>query len=393
MSRSIEPILLSLMPTHSSALPPPVVELAGSLLAQSRLRASTLKTEEEVARLYACCHIACERLKISLNLPPIEPRPPIPPRIYKRLYAHLDNILPATGGPRTPGKNGTPRSRLRDTRDSGRPLPSRPTPGKDQSLAMFRSAPDTPSKSTGKAVPLTVPLTEGSGLHPWLQPTIRFICRETGYVRFAPNILAGVESIVAPGGRRTRDEWVLGNLTALCGVLYFLVTQQVLKIRTGQEINRDTYVPARKEVLGLMAKAREQQLPMATQKGLSDEDAWEGWHTLKARDFDAAAEEITTRGCLEDDWFRCLGEVIAAADRIDDDDNSRREKRSGLGGQEGGMSAVKVTVRRADTMFQDRYDFLSEQKRIEYRIWKEGITGRIRQLEKDAAPRPMDVDT
>ncbi|KAL2759633.1 hypothetical protein ACRALDRAFT_1091442 [Sodiomyces alcalophilus JCM 7366] len=370
MSRSIEPILLSLIPTHSSALPPPLVELAGSLLAQSRHRASTLKTEEEVARLYACCHIACERLKISLNLPPIEPRPPIPPRIYKRLYAHLDNILPATGGPRTPGRNGTPRSKLRDTRDSGRPLPSRPTPGKDQSLAPFRSGLDTPTKSTGRAVPLT----HQSGLHPWLQPTIRFMCRETGYVRFAPNILAGVESIVAPGGRRTRDEWVLSNLSVLCGAIYFFVTQQVLKIRTGQEINRETYVPARNEVLNLMAKARE-QLP-------NGEDTWEGWQAPKSKDFDAATQEITTRGWLEGDWFRCLGEVIAAADRSGD--NQRKEKQRGVSSQGGGdVPAVKVTVRRADTMFQDRYDFLSEKKRVEYRIWEEGITSRIRQLERD----------
>lgn len=343
----------------------------------------------QFCRLYMSCLPLTNvdhRLKIPLNLPPIEPRPPIPPRIYKRLYAHLENILPATGGPRTPGKNGTPRSRLRDTRDAGRPLPSRSTPGKDQSLAPFRSGPDTPTKSTGNAVSLI----SQTGLHPWLQPTIRFMCRETGYVRFAPNILAGVESIVAPGGRRTRDEWVLSNLSALCGAIYFFVTQQVMKIRTGREINRDTYVPARKEVLNLMAKARE-QLPAAGQRGLNDEDAWEGWQTLKPKDFDAATQEVTTRGWLEGDWFRCIGEVIAAADRSKD--NPRREKRSGAGAQEGeDVPPVKVTVRRADTMFQDRYDFLSEQKRIEYRIWKEGITARIRQLEKDA-PRAMDIGT
>jgi len=61
MSRQLELALLSLMPAHGSELPPSLVELARSLLAQSRNRASTLKAEEEVARHYACANIACDR--------------------------------------------------------------------------------------------------------------------------------------------------------------------------------------------------------------------------------------------------------------------------------------------------------------------------------------------
>lgn len=61
MSRPIEQALLSLLPTQNDNLPPPLVELAGSLLAQSRNKASTLKAEEEVARTYACAHLACDR--------------------------------------------------------------------------------------------------------------------------------------------------------------------------------------------------------------------------------------------------------------------------------------------------------------------------------------------
>lgn len=61
MSRPIEQALLSLLPTQNANLPPALVELAGSLLAQSRNKASTLKAEEEVARTYACAHLACDR--------------------------------------------------------------------------------------------------------------------------------------------------------------------------------------------------------------------------------------------------------------------------------------------------------------------------------------------
>ncbi len=54
MNRSIEQALLSLVPALNGSLPDPLVQLASSLVAQSRNRASTLKAEEEVARLYAC---------------------------------------------------------------------------------------------------------------------------------------------------------------------------------------------------------------------------------------------------------------------------------------------------------------------------------------------------
>lgn len=61
MSRPIEQALYSLLPTHNGELPPPLLDMAGSLLAQSRHRASALKAEEEIARLYACANIACDR--------------------------------------------------------------------------------------------------------------------------------------------------------------------------------------------------------------------------------------------------------------------------------------------------------------------------------------------
>ncbi len=61
MDKSIIQALNGLIPTSSSLLPPELVELAVSLLAQSRSKASSLKVEEEIARSYACAHLACER--------------------------------------------------------------------------------------------------------------------------------------------------------------------------------------------------------------------------------------------------------------------------------------------------------------------------------------------
>lgn len=77
MSRQIEQALFSLMPTYGTDLPPSLADMAGSLLAQSRHRASTLKPDEEVARLYACAHLACDRCL---------PLPMTPPHLRAHLH-------------------------------------------------------------------------------------------------------------------------------------------------------------------------------------------------------------------------------------------------------------------------------------------------------------------
>ena len=66
MDRSIAQALNGLIPTFNGTLPPELVELAASLLAQSRSKASSLKAEEEIARSYACANLACERCETSL---------------------------------------------------------------------------------------------------------------------------------------------------------------------------------------------------------------------------------------------------------------------------------------------------------------------------------------
>jgi origin recognition complex subunit 6 len=48
---------------------------------------------------------------------------------------------------------------------------------------------------------------------------------------------------------------------------------------------------------------------------------------------------------------------------------------------EGEDATGVVQISRPDTMFQDRYDYLSERKRKAYAEWKEGVLKRIKELE------------
>jgi hypothetical protein len=62
MSRaSVEQALTGLIPALNGPLPPELLELALSLLARSRSVANSLKSDEEIARPYACAQLACER--------------------------------------------------------------------------------------------------------------------------------------------------------------------------------------------------------------------------------------------------------------------------------------------------------------------------------------------
>ena len=377
MNRSIEQALLSLLPTHNSSLPSALTESASSLLAQSRHRASTLKAEEEIARAYACAHLACDRLKTTLDLPPITPRPPIPPRIYKRLYTHLDNILPAAAS--TPsraatsgtalGSNSrvrTPSSKLRDqqqqrllntsplasktkARDHPHPQTTTTTPTKDKSLSSLRNrtTTTTPQKPTPNANPTTLP--------PWIRPTLRHLLTNLGPARIGPVVASALESILP-----LPDAWVRANQVSVLAALYLFVWRGVTW-PAGREVDRERYVRFRREVAACLGRAREE---------VDVPGGWEGWGEVEVRGFDVAAVRGERRGWFEMGWVAGVGDLVA---REEEEEESRE-------GEDVGSVEV-VQVRKGDSMFQERYDYLGERKRKAYGEWREGMLKRIKALE------------
>ncbi|KAM0248837.1 hypothetical protein ACHAQJ_009301 [Trichoderma viride] len=366
MSKQLELALVSLMPTYGSDLPATLVESASSLLAQSRHLASTLKADEEIARLYACAHITCNRLKITLDLPTIEPRPPIPPRVYKRLYTHLDNILPNTTASGRRTRNTA--SRQRDVGDSpassqSRPLPSRPEPSKDSSLAQFRKKTGSDLKTQMRSDRQTHASVRESDISPWIQPVIRHLCAVPGYKKLAPSMLAGMESILVPGGRKTKDEWALNNTTALCAAVIFFVAMRVRDIDQEQAIQTEFYKPTRTEILEQLSRARQGVGVI----GVEPDAFWEGWTDVIDSDFDDAVSRIREKGWLEADWYNGITDVISMNLQQDDDIVEGQDEED----------ALQVQQQRADTMFQEKYDYLSESRRAEYKIWKDATLARI----------------
>jgi origin recognition complex subunit 6 len=173
-----------------------------------------------------------------------------------------------------------------------------------------------------------------------------------------------MEAIVSPHGRRTRDEWVAGHMTSLLAALYLYVWNTV---NMPNGVDEARYVKARKNVVETLEQARE---TISVKDVEEEEQAWEGWQDIHAEDIDDAAITINRRGWLESDWAKGIQDLIQ---REQDHD---AEKTVGKG-----IRDPVGTVRRTDTMLQEKYDYLSDKRRKDYAAWERTIMKEITRLE------------
>lgn len=149
--------------------------------------------------------------------------------------------------------------------------------------------------------------------------------------------------------------------------MYFFVIMRVRAITSGStgNIDREGYVPLRKEILALLNQARQE----VTVRDVEEADVWQGWRDVKSREFDAAVAKINENDWLAGDWYGGIVDVINSTNKNDGDMS------------DGGMEDMEASLptRRADTMLQERYDFLSEARKADYTAWKESMLSRIAQ--------------
>ncbi|KFY12664.1 hypothetical protein V492_03743 [Pseudogymnoascus sp. VKM F-4246] len=395
MNRSIEQSLTSLLPRLTIDLPSDLINLASSLVAQSRNIASNLKPDEEIGRAYVCAHIACERLKSTLNLPPIEPRPPVPPRVYTKLYTYLSGAL-AARPQRTPKKaqrldeaqpppsnDKTPvrrKSNPTSTTATGLPLPSRPTPSKERSLAAFRA----PTKSRKSELSHG---GRGREIAAWIRPVVRGLCARLEARGAIAHVLAGVGSVLTlPTPKPTKgDQKEKEKVPALVAAVYILVHTRL----TGKEVSGKEYVALRRSILsGLKDLRVDEEVVAKVEKEEAGESGWQGWTDVVGKDVDAWLMQLSARGWVELDWFENIesgagvdgpetrDELMDDAEDADanEDDAGEEESIMGLG-----------------TMMQERVDYLSARKREEYQIWKDGILEKIEEIETARSTEAMDT--
>lgn len=193
----------------------------------------------------------------------------------------------------------------------------------------------------------------------------------------ASTVIAGMESIMLPAGRRSNDDWVNENPTALLAVIHFYTRLRVKAILTGAEVDRDTYMATRGEILALLGRARSE----VTLKDEQDENGWSDWSEPNATEFDVAIRKLISERWLEHDWYRGIADVLQANGLVETEANPIGDDAE---------YSQSDQVRRIDTMFQDRFDYLSDTRRADYKVWKERMLKRIAQA--STASGAMEID-
>jgi origin recognition complex subunit 6 len=201
--------------------------------------------------------------------------------------------------------------------------------------------------------------------------------------RIGRTVLAGMQTIVAPNGRRTKDQWVNDHLTPLLAAVYCLVAGQLYVLIQGRDLDNKQYSKIRKSILGVLDHAQEK----VTIQGMDEDELWIGWSDVTSKDVDKAMAEVIKKGWQKDEWFTGFEQMV----KISEADANNSGEDGDLDDKDNRIGE-KLHIQRADTMFQGKWD-MTDQKRREYREWKDGILRQIEEIEQSQTQTTdMEVD-
>ncbi|OQO03686.1 hypothetical protein B0A48_10351 [Cryoendolithus antarcticus] len=399
MAAAIERSLHLIVPTAPS-LPSTLIDLAFSLLAQSRAKVPKLKQDEEIARTYACCHLACERLKHKANLEIGKIAPPCGPRVYKKLYGFLDSTLPVAPA--------TPKRKRGQDGESGGGIGSKgkvtPLSVRMKGLGSAASGTNTPVERSGgstlgkRSRGISQP-KDNAGLSKKTKELIQYLCKMLGTPEVVTHVYAGVESVIdhlqrprdddkdrnTPSKKRKLDGSIAeaieplteSEIHALVGAIYLLTTT-----RTRQ------HPPSLRDVVDMT-------LGFLGVKGSAQNSGDEALHY----NIPLFLEHAEPDGWLTMDWYKDL--PFAEGD-VDMDNGTENDNVAAVRSKK---LPAKTPLRRMEkhaqrsemldehdagaagllpglgTMFQPAVDWLSEERQAAYVDWKAEILVQIAAIE------------
>ncbi|KAI5839347.1 origin recognition complex subunit 6-domain-containing protein [Morchella snyderi] len=271
---SIENHLTSLIPTLAGPLPPELIQLAASLVAQSKNRISNLKPNEEICREYVCAHIACDRLRTQLDLPTITPRLPLPKKTYGALYTQFQKALPL----RTRAPTAPPASSATGTGNGA-------------------------STSTPADAPPPTPIT----LSPPLRASIHTLCTALGAPGAHRHVIAGTTSMLSEPSSTSaplqqRSQLPLVTAITLLTIERLLPEGKNVTVGAAGKWRRgEGYIMKRDGVMGALGGVGK--------AGFTKEDT-DGW-----------VKELSRRGIRELPWLKDVpdgvGLKVRAGDKVE----------------------------------------------------------------------------
>lgn len=219
------------------------------------------------------------RLKLTLGLPKIQPRPPCPPRIYQKLYKYLDSALTAGAC-----RSGRP---ARPSGDVGTSILSPAKPRTPVKPMPFKASNSSKRRSRH-------PNAFVSEVPRWVMPLIRHLCRAFGAPAAPHHVFAGVTSILtlpAPyradhEGKKASSRQV--NVSALVIMVYLLVSTRL----SGASIPPEEFVRQRTLAVETIRSSGIDEAVKEVADGSDVVARIMGW-----------GREISSNGWAELDWF------------------------------------------------------------------------------------------
>jgi len=291
------------------------------------------------------------RLKQSLSLPKIQPRPPCPPNIYQKLYRFLDGALP-TGARRSarPPRNSANASRVAET----------PTKHATPAKAAY-------TRPTSSRTKIAQGLVRVSQTPAWVMPMIRKLCKKLGAPSAPHHIFAGVSSIL---GEQDVNGIRSVKTPALIIALFFIVTTRLAGVPTTPH-----------------EYTRQKELALEILEDVSGDADRE---TVTSEDVDCCMRQFRDEPWKEMDWFRNIQPGFGTAD---EEGEVEGVSSSDDAAAEGQLLPVKRHCgSRSDsadsnylqaglgTMMHDGVDYLSDERRRDYQVWKADMLRRIAEV-------------
>ncbi|KAF7507758.1 hypothetical protein GJ744_010059 [Endocarpon pusillum] len=370
---NIEQSLSLLLPSLSDQLPNELIALSNSLLAQSRNKASNLKPEEEIARPYACCEIACKRLGSKLKLPALHGRPPCPPRAYKKLLTFLEQALPAYL-PTKPTQDSSEKAKDVST---GTTTPKKVAPRSSQSTSRTTSKKRT-TAFAGKVLESrdSGHQNNDDGVPPWVMPLIRRLCHTFSTSLLVPHVYTGLCVVLGlanlGSGQEDEESIYRNDVTGLTLALFFLVLSRMQQ----GKVSRESYLTDCERACavandedtnsGVTKDAVDDWIKKISSEGWITDQEW--WSSVPEDVFDRLGKPATGESVEPEDGYQA--ELISR----------KKRRRTELGNDE--RDAEGTLLPGLGTMMQESIAWLSEDRQADYMRWRAGVEKRLNQLSK-----------
>jgi origin recognition complex subunit 6 len=368
---NIEQSLSLLLPSLSDHLPPELIALSNSLLAQSRNKAGNLKSEEEIARPYACCEIACKRLGAKLKLPALHARPPCAPRVYKKLLTFLEQALPAK----------LPAKPTQDDPKKAKDVSSaRSTPKKAATARSSQSTPRATPKKKSTAFAGEIGLSRASlqenndddGAPAWVMPLIRRLCQTFSTPLLAPHVYTGLCVVLSLANleysQGDEDHTYRNDVAGLTLALFFMVLSRMQR----GKVSRESYLA---DCNSACAVAKGQDIDTGITKQHVDD-----WIKQISSEEWASGQEWWSS--VPEGVFDRVGKPPAEELEEDHDVELVSRKKRRVREKETEQDPEGTLLPGLGTMMQESIDWLSEDRRAEYLDWRAGIAKRLDRMDK-----------